>query len=155
MTQADSDRKSAEGADVIAACRRLHAAIDGLDQAAADLLGVSRNDLRCLNLLEHGPLPPSHLAVSLGITPGSVTALIDRLEGKGLVERARAPHDRRGVLVSATPLVFRSIGALYRSCAVALHDMAMTYSAAERASAVRHLGHAAAAWEAAVELGND
>jgi len=151
MSQADSIGDEADGAAVIAACRRLHLAIDGLDQAAADLLGVSRNDLRCLNLLEHGPVPPSRIAASLGITPGSVTALIDRLERKALVERARTPGDRRGVLVSATPLVFRSIGALYRNCAMALHDMAMAYPAVERAAAVRHLGHAAEAWEAAVK----
>lgn len=153
MPQADAPALDADGAAVIAACRRLHAAIDRLDQAAADMLGVSRNDLRCLNLLEHGPLPPSRIAELLGITAGSVTALVDRLEAKGLVERARTTGDRRGVMVSATPLVFRSIGALYRSCAMALHDMAMAYPAPERALAVRHLGDAAQAWEASVGEG--
>jgi DNA-binding MarR family transcriptional regulator len=151
MSQADAPEMDADGAAVSAACRRLHAAIDGLDQAAADLLGVSRTDLRCLNLLEHGPLSPSRIAAALGITAGSVTALVDRLEAKGLVKRARTPGDRRGVLVSATPLVFRSIGELYRSCAMALHNMAMAYPPGERASAVRHLGHAAEAWEAAAK----
>lgn len=149
MPQADAPLDRDAGADVIAACRRLHAAIDGLDQGAADLLGVSRGDLRCLNLLEHGPIHPKQIATSLGITPGSVTAMIDRLEAKGLVERARTPGDRRGVLVSATPKVFHTIGQLYRSCAIALREMVMAYPAAEQVLAVRHLTEAAAAWEAA------
>jgi DNA-binding MarR family transcriptional regulator len=153
MMQADAPRGHDVGADAIAACRRLHAAIDGLDQAAADLLGVSRSDLRCLNLLEHGPMHPKHVSASLGITPGSVTAMIDRLEAKGLVERARTPGDRRRVLVSATPRVFQTVGALYRSCAVALRELVMSYPADEQALAVRHLTEAAVQWEVAAKSG--
>jgi len=153
MTQADAPSDIDGGADVVAAYRRLHAAIDELDQAAADLLGVSRSDLRCLNLLEHGPIHPKQVSAALGITPGSVTAMIDRLEVKGLVERARTPGDRRGVLVSATPRVFHTVGELYRSCAIALREMVMSYPAAEQVLAVRHLTEAAAEWEAAARSG--
>lgn len=152
MTQADASPRLDAGADVIAACRRLHAAIDALDQAAADLLGISRGDLRCLNLLEHGPIHPKQIATALGITPGSVTVMIDRLEAKGLVDRTRTPGDRRGVLVSATPLVFRSVGQLYRFCATTLSDMVLSYPAAEQLSAIKHLSDAAAAWNTAVKL---
>lgn len=149
MTQADAPENADMGAGVIAACRRLHTAIDALDQAAADLLDISRSDLRCLNLLEHGPMHPKAIAMALEITPGSVTAMIDRLEARGLVERARTPGDRRGILVSATPLVFRSVGELYRSCAVALRDMVMAYPRAEQVAAIQHLQDAASAWWAA------
>lgn len=134
---------------VLAACRRLHAAIDGLDQRAADMLGVSRNDLRCLNLLEHGPVPPTRIAAALGLTTGGVTALADRLEAKGLVVRQRDPSDRRGVLVSATPQVFASIGALYAGCAQAVVALVASYAEAERPAAARHLNDAAGAWERA------
>lgn len=153
MTQADALANGDTGADVIAACRRLHAAIDGLDQAAADILGVSRSDLRCLNMLEHGPVHPKQVSASLGITPGSVTAMIDRLEAKGLVERARTPGDRRGVLVSATPLVFHTVGELYRSCAIALRELVLSYPRSEQLLAVRHLTEAAVQWEVAAKSG--
>lgn len=133
---------------VIAACRRLHAAIDALDQRAADLLGITRADLRCLNLLEDGPIPPKRIASGLGLTSGGVTALIDRLERRGLVKRDRDPSDRRGVLVAATPQVFQSIGQLYKSCAERLYATVIAYPAAERDDAVRHLNDAAAGWEA-------
>lgn len=144
--QTTSEPGAPTGHAVIAACRRLHAAIDALDQAAADSLGVSRNDLRCLNLLEHGPVAPSRIASALGLTSGSVTALVDRLEARGLVARARDPADRRGVLVSATPHVFGTIGRLYRGCAEALAATVEAYPAPERAMAVRHLNDAATAW---------
>ncbi len=136
-------------ASVIAACRRLHAAIDALDQAAADLLGVSRNDLRCLNLLEHAPIPPSKIATSLRLTTGSVTAMIDRLEAKGLVARARDQTDRRGIIVSATLRVFQVLGPLYRSCAQSLQTTVEGYPKPEQRAAVRHFVDAAEAWERA------
>lgn len=138
---------------VIAACRRLHAAIDALDQRAADLLGLSRGDLRCLNLLEAGPQTPTRIATSLGLSTGSVTALIDRLEARGLAERGRDPSDRRGVLVTATAKVFTTIGALYAGCSDLLRAKVAAYPTAEQADAVRHLNDIAAGWEVGAALG--
>ena len=40
---------------------------------------------------------------TLGMPPASVTALIDRLAARGLVEREASPQDRRVVLVKLTP----------------------------------------------------
>jgi DNA-binding MarR family transcriptional regulator len=134
-------------AQVVAACRRLHASIDALDQAAASMLEVSRSDLRCLNLLEHGPVTPKMIGERLSLTSGSVTALIDRLERKGLVARQPDERDRRGVRVCATPATFAQVGALYRSCADALCAAVAAYPPDEQAAAVRHLSDAATAWE--------
>lgn len=150
MSLVNQDTSSKLGGDVVSACRRLHAAIDALDQAAADMLDVSRSDLRCLNLLEHGPLTPKRIGWALVLTSGSVTALVDRLERKGLVERARDASDRRGVLVSATPKAFATVGALYRSCAETLRATVLAYPEDERMFAVKHLFDAASAWERAL-----
>ena len=136
--------------DIVAACRRLHHAIDRLDQAAADSIGVSRNDLRCLNLLEHGGISPSLIGAQLGLTSGSVTALIGRLERRGFVARSRGSADRRGVLVSATPLVFRTLGGVYRRFAEEIRAAAGRYGTAEQADAIRHLDDACRACEAAI-----
>ncbi len=128
-----------DGVDIVAACRQLHSAIDRLDHAAANSLAIARNDLRCLNLLEHGSVTPTYIATALDLTTGSVTALIDRLEIKGLVERMRDPNDRRGILVAATPKVFQSLGAIYGLFANELRLTIGKYSDTDRALAIRHV----------------
>jgi DNA-binding MarR family transcriptional regulator len=45
---------------------------------------------------------PSALAARLGVTSGTTTALVDRLEVHGLVVRTPHPDDRRSLLVVAT-----------------------------------------------------
>ncbi len=46
----------------------------------------------------------SHLAQAVCRHPSSMTALLDRMEEKGLVSRAIDPHDRRSVRVFLTEL---------------------------------------------------
>ncbi len=53
-------------------------------------------------LQEHGPLPVSRLAEWLGIGVPNATGLLDRMEQRGLIARARDTDDRRVVLVRAT-----------------------------------------------------
>lgn len=136
--------------DLVRACRRLHAAIDALDHYAATQLGVSRNDLRCLNLLEHGPVAPKQIASDLSLTSGAVTALIDRLEKAGLVVRTRDKDDRRGILVGPTALVFERMSPIYLSYNRALTEITTDYTTAERQAACRHLDDASRACEAVV-----
>lgn len=128
-----------DGVDIIGACRRLHAAIDHLDELVASTAGVSRSDLRCLNLLEFGPLPATVIAKQLRLATGSVTALIDRLEAKGLVTRLREGADRRVVKVEATPKVFELIGPIYLGFANRLRKLVKTYPAADQRLAVKHM----------------
>lgn len=123
-----------DDAGIVAACRELHASIDALDERAAKVLGVSRNDLRCLNLLERGPVSPTRIAEALGLTKGSVTVLLDRLEKKDLVRRMRAPEDGRAVVVEATKQAWMSLAAIYRPFGEALVSLSSTYGQ-HRASA--------------------
>lgn len=125
--------------DIVGACRRLHASIDRLDELAASTAGVTRSDLRCLNLLEFGPLPATAIAKQLNLATGSVTALIDRLEAKGLVTRLREAVDRRVVKVQATPRVFELIGPIYLGFANRLLNLVETYPVGDRSLAVKHL----------------
>lgn len=48
-------------------------------------------------------LSPGALVQQTLVTSGTMTNRVDRLEGRGLVERHPAPTDRRGVLVRLTP----------------------------------------------------
>jgi DNA-binding MarR family transcriptional regulator len=46
---------------------------------------------------------PTQLARYTGLTTGSTTAMIDRLEAAGLVKRTANPRDRRGAIVRIEP----------------------------------------------------
>jgi len=59
---------------------------------------------------------PIDVGRALGLLRCSMVALADRLEARGLIRRARHPHDRRLLLLKATPqgrrLPERALGAL-------------------------------------------
>jgi DNA-binding MarR family transcriptional regulator len=74
------------------------------EHATSQRLGVGPTDLRFLTLLDvHGPLTPGRLATLTGLTTGSVTGVIDRLERAGFVGRERDGSDRRKVRVVPLP----------------------------------------------------
>ncbi len=52
----------------------------------------------------HGPCAVRELAVVMGLEPSSITRATSRLESVGLVEKTRAAHDQREVLVGLTDL---------------------------------------------------
>lgn len=118
------NRRSSDGGAqleaVLAASRRIHAAMDGIDAHMSTELEVSRSDLRCLNLLEFGALTAGELARRLNLTTGSVTAMVDRLERIGFVERRRSVSDRRSVEVQIPAAAFPRIAALYRTVGAAV-----------------------------------
>jgi DNA-binding MarR family transcriptional regulator len=142
-------------AGMLAAMRRLHAAMERLEALAAVRLGMGRNDGRCLRLLAEGALTPGAIGARLGLTSGSVTALIDRLAGQGLVTRRRDPADRRGVLVERTPLAAARLAAVDGVLAEAVARLAARYGAEHAAGAARQVGDLArlAEWVAAKSEG--
>ena len=78
-------------------------ATDRFDQAVADALGINRTDLRCIDILgREGAVTAGFLAEATGLTTGSVTTVIDRLEQRGFAQRVRDSKDRRRVLVDLT-----------------------------------------------------
>lgn len=87
------------------AVRGYQAAVDDYDRELARALAVNETDLRCLEILlqELPEASPSQLAERLGLTTGSVTTLLDRLEKAGYLSREAHPTDRRKTIVRATP----------------------------------------------------
>ena len=97
-----------------AEARRQQRAVDALDEAVADRLGVNRTDLRCLDvLMERESATPGQLATALGLTSGSVTTMLDRLERLGYVRRQADPDDRRKLNVAPTPKAVQTAMSLY------------------------------------------
>ncbi|MCB2184808.1 MAG: MarR family transcriptional regulator [Deltaproteobacteria bacterium] len=79
-------------------------AIDLHSRHLAGAFQLTGPQLFCLRtLLRLGPLPPSALAREVSLSQATVTGILDRLENRHLVERARSSRDRRQVIVSVTP----------------------------------------------------
>lgn len=87
-----------------AAVQGYQAAVDDFDREVARLLGINATDARCLEILiqEAAGVTPRELADRLGLTTGSATTMLDRLEKVGYVTRSAHPSDRRKLLVHAT-----------------------------------------------------
>jgi DNA-binding MarR family transcriptional regulator len=87
------------------AVRAYQASVDDSDRETARLMGINETDLRCLEILmeEAAEAAPSLLAARLGLTTGSTTTMLDRLEKTGYITRSPHPTDRRKTIVRATP----------------------------------------------------
>jgi DNA-binding MarR family transcriptional regulator len=92
------------------------ARVDAEDHIAATLLGstsrltrlllrsgsreLTRTEAGLLTTLTDGPRRITELAETEALAQPSVSKLVDKLEGRGLVARGRAPDDGRAVVVS-------------------------------------------------------
>ncbi len=82
---------------------RATSAVEGTLQRSLDAHGLTLSQFGVLEALYHlGPLCQSELAEKILRTGGNLTLLVDKLEGEGLVRRARRPEDRRYVEVQLT-----------------------------------------------------
>ena len=90
--------------EFVAAVRASQTATETLDHAVAERLGLDYSAYRCLDLLDQeGPMTAGRLAERSRLSPGAITAVLDRLEEKGLARRVRDTQDRRRVLVEVAP----------------------------------------------------
>jgi len=72
--------------------------------AIARRLRLNATDSECLSFLGiKGTSTPTELAKYTGLTSGSTTAMLDRLEKTGYVRRLPNPSDRRGVMIELAP----------------------------------------------------
>ena len=108
----DQDNQSSRGIprelaqNLVAAVREEQIANEIVDDHVALFLGINRTDGRCLDIVErHGRMTAGALATESGLTTGAVTAVIDRLESAGYLQRVRDASDRRKVFIELTPLM--------------------------------------------------
>jgi DNA-binding MarR family transcriptional regulator len=101
--------------DVTSGVLRLIASAVLHNHVVAGRLGLGASDSQFLTLLDvHGPLTPGRLAELTGLSTGTVTGVIDRLERGGLVHRVRDATDRRKVLVGPAPEAAATLAPHYR-----------------------------------------
>jgi DNA-binding MarR family transcriptional regulator len=97
-------------------------------------LGLNITDFEGLDLIFfRGVATPSELSKYTGLSSGSTTAMIDRLEKSGLVTRQSNPNDRRGTLVVITEQAACKVGPLFTSARVAQNELLVGYSSRELA----------------------
>lgn len=95
-------------------------------------LGLAAADHRALTMIEaHGPLTPGRLSQLTGLTPGAVTALVDRLQVRGYVTRQHSQDDRRRVLLAATGTIPDDVTAITNSLSAEITASVSTYDAAQ------------------------
>lgn len=100
--------------ELIAAYRAATSQDSAFDAIAADRMGISPTDLRCLDLIQgRGGVSAGELATASGLTTGAVTAVIDRLERAGYARRVPDPSDRRKVNVEVTDLHYERTAAIW------------------------------------------
>lgn len=71
---------------------------------------ITMTQLAVLRQLRNGPDTVGRLGAEVGLSPASVTRLVDRLERRGLVARSRDAEDRRRVDVRLTSYGERVLG---------------------------------------------
>jgi DNA-binding MarR family transcriptional regulator len=95
-------------------------------------LGLNTTDFEGLDLIFYrGAATPSELSKYTGLSSGSTTAMIDRLEKSGLVKRENNPDDRRGTLVLIDKEAALKVRPLFTSARVAQNKLLDGYSTKE------------------------
>ena len=139
------ERARTEASELSWALRELNRAVAEIDHALARRLAMRPSDYAAMGhvMSAQAPLGPAELSVRLGISTGSATELVDRLERAGHLERRRDSHDRRRVSLHATQpaveLILRELGPLF----VDLDELAGEFTPDEQATVARYLRLAA------------
>lgn len=100
--------------------------------AVNEWAGINATDMECLRFLFlKGTATPSELARQTGLTSGAATAMLDRLERAGFIERRPNPDDRRGTLITPAKLAAERAASWFESARNAQDELISSYSESE------------------------
>jgi len=118
--------------EVITGARENSIGVVLFHQAVGRILGINVTDMKCLDIIVmKGSASPSQLAQLTGLSTGSATAMIDRLEKRELIKRRPNPDDRRGTTVVLTAGATQRLPRLFASMAKAMEALVSSYSESE------------------------
>jgi DNA-binding MarR family transcriptional regulator len=72
-------------------------------EAALDECGLTSRQYRMLVAIAHGPISSAELAKRIGVTPPSVTSMVQGLVSRGAVSRTASTEDQRRTWLNVTP----------------------------------------------------
>jgi DNA-binding MarR family transcriptional regulator len=110
------------------AIMRWQDATEAFDEAVGRIYGLNSAERRCLSFVSQEAQTASAIATETALTPAAITALIDRLEDRGLVRRSRDAEDRRKVFVEATAKTRELVRTTYGPIAQGGAEMLARYS---------------------------
>ncbi len=119
---------------------RLFAAVRGVGgqgeltrEVIAEVLGLNKTDLAGVDFLysRNGSCTAGELSKGTGLTSGSTTALIDRLEKAGYAVRENSPTDRRVQIVRLSDKANARCEAVYEPIRKDMFQQWSSYSAKE------------------------
>jgi len=100
--------------------------------AVGERLGLNVTDLECLGvLIFKGIATPTELSQYTGLSSGATTAMLDRMEKSGLIERKPNPNDRRGTNISIVQEAAMKVGPLFATLREAQNEQMASYSESE------------------------
>jgi DNA-binding MarR family transcriptional regulator len=100
--------------------------------AMSEWAGLNVTDMECLRLLfQKGIASPTELARYTGLTSGATTAMLDRLEKSGLIERRLNPDDRRGILITSAKSAAEKAASWFESARNAQDELISSFSESE------------------------
>lgn len=94
--------------------------------------GITLTQLYLLRELRRGPHTAGRLGQAVGLSPASLTRVIDRLERRGLVSRHRESEDRRCVEIRLQPTGEMLLGGIRVLGGTALHQAVESMGAPDR-----------------------
>ena len=127
-------------------------AVESYAERSITDLELCGSDFAVLEALLHkGPLPINEIGKKILLTSGSITAAVDRLEQRGLVERRAHGTDRRARMVHLTTEGRKLITRIYREHAADMERLAAaSLTKGERKTLInllKKIGYKAAAQE--------
>jgi DNA-binding MarR family transcriptional regulator len=111
-------------------------------------LNVNVTDMECLGLVfNKGLATPTELARYTGLSSGATTAMLDRLENSGLIERQPNPDDRRGTIITLAQAGVEKVAPWFASIRQAQEQLVSGYSEEELRLILSFFERSISMWE--------
>jgi DNA-binding MarR family transcriptional regulator len=129
------------GAQIALAMQEVISAAVLTNERIARSIGLNVVDLQTYGvLLRHGePMTPGQVSEATELPSSTTTRVLDRLEGKNMIERRPDPADRRKVWVHALPLDEEYVASAYAEILRQMEQVHAGFTAAELETVARYL----------------
>lgn len=100
-----------------------------------------------LHLRKHGPLSQREILDEMGVRASSLSELLSKLEGKGLIIKEKSETDKRNYNVSITPAGLEVLEELQRQYHASMADLLSGFPEEDKAELNRLLDKLNALWQ--------
>lgn len=136
MATGSQNKQTEIGGKLVNELRQCYGLGASFFRAAAARVEMTDVDMQVIDILESmGEATAGQLANLMGLTTGTFTAILNRLEKAGLVRRERDPNDGRRVIVRLTKRAAdgQEMGSLFASLGKAWEELADNYNDEQKA----------------------